>query len=319
MISTRGTMVNTNVAMFLLEIFNDFIHNCADQMILRKITDENNSRDLMEIRELVRAKSHTEEPYQAVIPLISISWHLLHVLAWMSAAGFSSPTNVDLYEYRHIYVDRFTHELIQNGKKSHLWQWKLIKILRMKGKIITELIQGFTERGITRCTWNRSTSIVDQNISVDSDLSNLHCNNGVNKVLDILLSDFVSPLFVMSLWTRRQAVIVSTMSAQCQCRCWKHSPCISGKCCDIGVAFTEITTRYCGNYSTSGLSRTCQLGFYQNYSRSCCWTFDDFTLGQNGKIKHEWYNYWFDVELPNRNTLHIFELTCWLLRHVASI
>ena len=57
------------------------------------------------------------------------------------------------------------------------------------GQIITELIQAFTERGIARRTWNGSTSIVDQNVSVVNVLSNPHANNGVSKVLGIMLSD----------------------------------------------------------------------------------------------------------------------------------
>ena len=39
---------------------------------------------------------------QAVIPLKSICWHLPELLALMSAAGFSSPTNVDFHKCRHI-------------------------------------------------------------------------------------------------------------------------------------------------------------------------------------------------------------------------
>ena len=75
-----------------------------------------------------------------------------------------------------------------------------IKIHADKGKTITELIQGFTERSITRRGWNRSGSIVDQNVSVDNVLSNPHRNNCVSKVLGILLSDFVSRGSECSLW-----------------------------------------------------------------------------------------------------------------------
>ena len=113
------------------------------------------------------------------------------------------------------------------------------------GKTITELIQAFTERGIARRTWNGSTSIVDQNVSVDNVLSNPHHNNGVSKVLGILLSDFVSHGSEHSLWRHHGHENKQFQLAQCQrkasalsgrhnCVVW-HSAGISGKCRDIGI------------------------------------------------------------------------------------
>ena len=120
------------------------------------------------------------------------------------------------------------------------------------GKTITELIQAFTERGIARRAWNGSTSIVDQNVSVDNVLSNPHRNNGVSKVLGILLSDFVSRGSEHSLWRHHGHENKQLKSAQCQrkasaisgghiCTVW-HSAGISGKCGDIGIDFSGITT-----------------------------------------------------------------------------
>ena len=121
------------------------------------------------------------------------------LLALMPAAGFSAPTNVDFHQCHHIqmsphlsnYIHTKSHNLlvktrIYDNKK------KIIQILGIKGKTITELIQGFTERSIARRTWSGSTFIVEQIFTVDSVLSNPHPNNGVSKVLGILLSDFVS-------------------------------------------------------------------------------------------------------------------------------
>ena len=118
------------------------------------------------------------------------------------------------------------------------------------GKTITELIQAFTERGIARRTWNGSTSIVDQNVSVDNVLSNPHRNNGVSKVLGILLSDFVSRGSEHSLWRHHGHENNQLKSAQCQHKASavsgrhictvRHSAGISGKCRDIGIDFSGI-------------------------------------------------------------------------------
>ena len=118
------------------------------------------------------------------------------------------------------------------------------------GKTITEPIQAFTERGITRHMWNGSTSILDQNVSVDNILSNPHCNNGVSKVLGILLSDFVSRGSEHFLWRHHGHENQQLKPAQCQrkvsavsgrhiCMVW-HSAGISGKCRDIGIDFSGI-------------------------------------------------------------------------------
>ena len=114
-------------------------------------------------------------------------------------------------------------------------------------------IQAFAERGITRRTWNGSTSIVDQNVSVDNVLSNPHRNNGVSKVLGILLSDFVSRGSEHSLWRHHGHENKQLKSAQCQrkasavsgrhiCTVW-HSAGISGKFRDIGIDFSGIAAR----------------------------------------------------------------------------
>ena len=121
------------------------------------------------------------------------------------------------------------------------------------GKTITELIQAFTECGIARRTWNGSTSIVDQNVSVDNVLSNPHRNNGVSKVLGIFLSDFVSHGSEQSLWRHHGHENNQLKSARCQrkaspvsgrhiCTVW-HSAGISGKCRDIGIDFSGIAAR----------------------------------------------------------------------------
>ena len=62
---------------------------------------------------------------------------------------------------------------------------KIIEMLTIMGKTIIKFIKAFTEGGITWRTWNGSTSIVDQNVSVDNVLSNPHRNNGASKVLGI--------------------------------------------------------------------------------------------------------------------------------------
>ena len=112
----------------------------------------------------------------------------------------------------------------------------------MIGKTIIELIQAFTERGITRRTWNGSTSIVDQNVSVDNVLSNPHRNNGVSKVLGILLSDFVSRGPEHSLWRHQCQRKASAVSGRHICTVW-HSAGISGKCRDIGIDISGIAVR----------------------------------------------------------------------------
>ena len=121
------------------------------------------------------------------------------------------------------------------------------------GKTITKLIQEFTERDIARRTWNGSTSIVDQNVSVDNVLSNPHRNNDVSQVLGILLSDFVSRGSEHSLWRHHGHENKQLKPVQCQrkasagsgrhiCTVW-HSAGISGKCRDIGIDFTGIAAR----------------------------------------------------------------------------
>ena len=129
---------------------------------------------------------------------------------------------------------------------------KIIQMLTIMGKTITKFIQAFTERGIAWCTWNGSTSIVDQNGSVSNVLSNPHCNNGVSKVLSILLLDFVSRGSEHSLWCHHSHENKKLKSVQCQhkasavngrhiCTVW-HSAGISGKCRDIGIDFSGIAT-----------------------------------------------------------------------------
>ena len=99
---------------------------------------------------------------------------------------------------------------------------------------------------------NGSTSIIDRNVSVDSILSNPHHNNGVSKVLGILLSDFVSRGSEGSLWRHPGHENKQLKSAQCQskvsvvsgsqiCKV-RHSAGISGKYRDIGIDFSGIAT-----------------------------------------------------------------------------
>ena len=94
-------------------------------------------------------------------------------------------------------------------------------------------------------SWNGSTSIVNQNVSADNVLSNPHRNNGVIKVLNILLSGFASRGSEHSLWCHLGHENTKLNSAQCQrkvsveiethiCTVW-HSAGISGKCRDIGI------------------------------------------------------------------------------------
>ena len=178
----------------------------------------------------------------------------------MPAAGFSSPTNVDVHKCRHNhmspqlsgYINPQSHKFI--AEKLHLWQLKVIQILKIKGKTIIELIQGFTECGMTRCTWTGSTFIVDQNIWVDSILSNAHRSNGVIKVLGILLLEFVARRSERSQWRHHGQENKQLTSAQCQCKVstfsgghickvW-HSTGISRKYRNIGIDFSGITARY---------------------------------------------------------------------------
>ena len=109
--------------------------------------------------------------YQA-IPLKSICWHLPELLALMPAAGFSFPTNVDFHKCRHIQMSPHLSGYIH--PQSHN---SLVKIVSM-------IIKNHSN------THNYGQNC--QNVSVDNVLSNPHHNNGVSKVLGILLSDFVS-------------------------------------------------------------------------------------------------------------------------------
>ena len=177
----------------------------------------------------------------------------------MPAAGFSSPTNVDFHKCRHIqmspHLSGYIHPQSHNSlvKNCIYVNQKSFQILM--GKTITEFIEAFTERGIARRTWNGSTSIVDQNVSVDNVLSNPH-----RKVLGILLSDFLSRGSEHSLWRHHGLENKQLKSAQCQCKAsavsgshictvW-HSAGISGKCRDIGIDFSGITA--CGLFMGSG-------------------------------------------------------------------
>ena len=143
------------------------------------------------------------------------------------------------------------------------------------GKTITEHIQAFTERGTARRTWNGSTSIVDQNVSVDNVLSNPHRNNGVSKVLSILLSDFLSRGSEHSLWRHHGLENKQLKSAQCQrkasavsgshiCTVW-HSAGISGKCRDIGIDFSGIAA-----WLALGLCLRCYSPNHLNEFLRCC-------------------------------------------------
>ena len=90
------------------------------------------------------------------------------------------------------------HDLLfQNGVYDVKTSFKYPEFL---DQIITKHTQGFTERDIVGRTWNESTPIVDQNISMHSVLGNPHRNNRIIKVLSILLSDFVSRGSRRSLW-----------------------------------------------------------------------------------------------------------------------
>ena len=122
-------------------------------------------------------------------------------------------TNVATFKCRHICLATFTHNLIIHWLKSYLWRWKLVQILRIKRKTISELIHEITEFGIAWRTWNGSTSIVDKKVSVDSVLSNPHRHNGVSKVIDILLSDFVSRGAQRFLWRHHGHEIKQLKSA----------------------------------------------------------------------------------------------------------
>ena len=126
---------------------------------------------------------------------------------------------------------------------------RIIEILRIKGKTITELIKCFTEHSIMWHTWNGSISIVDQNISIDRILYRYY-KNVVNKVLNILLSDFVSHGSWCSLWldhrhankqfkSPRYECKVSTISVRQICMVW-HSVGILSRCRNVGIDFSGI-------------------------------------------------------------------------------
>ena len=190
---------------------------------------------------------------QAAIPLKSICWHLLELLALMSAAGFSSLTNVDFQKCRHIqmspHLSGYIHPQSHNSLvKNRIYDNSNHSNTHNSGQNYhLTYIQGFTERGIALRTWNGSTSIVDQKASVDNVLSNPHRNNGV---LGILLSEFVSRGEEHSLWRHHGHENKQLKSAQCQrkasavsgrhiCTVW-HSVGISGKCRDICIDFSGI-------------------------------------------------------------------------------
>ena len=143
------------------------------------------------------------------------------------------------------------------------------------GKTITELIQAFTERGIALRTWNGSTSIVDQNVSVDNVLSNPHHNNGVSKVLGILLSDFISRGSEHSLWCHHGHENQQLKSAQCQrkasaisgshiCVVW-HSAGISSKCRDIMIDFSGIAA-WSGQQFADDIFKCISLNVVHNFT-----------------------------------------------------
>ena len=167
-------------------------------------------------------------------------------------------TNVDFHKCRHIQMSPYLSGYIH--PQSHNSLVKSVSMIIKNhsntynyGKTITELIQEFTERGMALCTWNGRTFIVDQNVSVDNVLSYPHRNNGVSKVLDILLSNFVSRGWEHSLWCHHGHENKQLKSAQCQykanavsgrhiCTVW-HSAGISGKCRDIGIDFSGIAAK----------------------------------------------------------------------------
>ena len=120
-------------------------------------------------------------------------------------------------------------------------------------------------------SWNGSTSIVDQNVSVDNVLSNPHRNNGVIKVLNILLSDFASRVSEHSLWCHHGHENTKLKPAQCQhkvnagserhiCTVW-HSAGISGKCRDIGIALSgsPLINRNSAGVHQPSFQQTCTL------------------------------------------------------------
>ena len=174
----------------------------------------------------------------------------------MPAAGFSSPTNVDFHKCRHMqmspHFSGFIHlqshcSLVKNCIYDNQKSFEYSQLWAKLSRNVYKQLQNAASRG---AKWNGSTSIVDQNVSVDNVLSIPHRDNGVSKVLGILLSDFVSRGSKNSLWRHHGHKNKQLKSAQCQrkvsavsgryiCTVW-HSAGILGKCRDIVIDFSGI-------------------------------------------------------------------------------
>ena len=118
-----------------------------------------------------------------------LMWRIKYLI-WFETAGqplafplslASISTNAVTFKCRRICLATFTHNLIIHWVKMATMMMKTRSNTQNQLQNYHKLIQGFTERGIVWRTWNGSTFIVDQNISVDSVLSNPHRYNGVSK------------------------------------------------------------------------------------------------------------------------------------------
>ena len=206
---------------------------------------------------------------QATIPLKSICWFLPKLLALMpAAAGISSPTNVDFHKCRHIqmspHLSGYIHPQFHNSLvKIVSMTIKNLQILRITGKTYHwSYIRVYrTRHCAVHVKWKNHHS-VDQNVSVSSVLSHPHGNNGVSKVLGILLSDFVSRGPESSLWRHHGHENKQWKSAQCQLKVnavsrslifkvW-HSAGISGNCHNIGSTLVGLPP---GGARGQGISR----------------------------------------------------------------